>query len=267
VDGWVYVSNSEGKERGGVGAIYFNAQGQVVDYKMILTGTRMNCGGGPTFWNTWLTCEEHERGRVWEVDPWDEAPSKVTVVGAVRAKYESAAYDNRNKKEPKFYITIDEDDGPLLRFTPSPFIVDYALENDDYSSLLHNRGYGTKWEYLVLDYNQDKRGTFSWTSDIRRGRASASRYFQGLEGVDVYDGMLYMIAKEDRLLFILDLDNMTFVETSTNSGAFDGAPDQVKRLLDHDGILYFCEDGEYGSGVHGRDLNGTSGLLVRMEHK
>jgi hypothetical protein len=38
-NGWIYVSNSE-HEQGGVGAITFNSQGQIIDYRMILTGTR-----------------------------------------------------------------------------------------------------------------------------------------------------------------------------------------------------------------------------------
>lgn len=45
--GWVYVSNSEvANKKGGVGAIYFNKNSKVVDYKMLLKKTSMNCGGG-----------------------------------------------------------------------------------------------------------------------------------------------------------------------------------------------------------------------------
>ena len=45
--GWVYVSNSELPDgAGGVGAIYFDRDGTVVDYKMLLTNTSMNCSGG-----------------------------------------------------------------------------------------------------------------------------------------------------------------------------------------------------------------------------
>jgi hypothetical protein len=53
--GWVYVSNSEAKESGGVGALTFNKYGQLIDYRMILEGTRMNCGGGATPWGAWVS--------------------------------------------------------------------------------------------------------------------------------------------------------------------------------------------------------------------
>lgn len=53
--GWVYVSNSEVKDKGkgGVGALYFDKYGNVVDYQRLLHGTTMNCSGGPTPWGTW----------------------------------------------------------------------------------------------------------------------------------------------------------------------------------------------------------------------
>ena len=45
----MYVSNAEvGGGRGGVGSITFNADGEVIDYEMIVTGTSRNCGGGKT---------------------------------------------------------------------------------------------------------------------------------------------------------------------------------------------------------------------------
>lgn len=44
--GWAYVSNSEVPDlQGGVGALYFDKDGDVVDYKMLLNGTTMNCAG------------------------------------------------------------------------------------------------------------------------------------------------------------------------------------------------------------------------------
>jgi len=52
-DRYAYVSNAEvGQKGGGVGSIIFNANGDLIDYKMILTGTTRNCGGGKTYWQT-----------------------------------------------------------------------------------------------------------------------------------------------------------------------------------------------------------------------
>ena len=45
--GYVYVSNSEVVGRkGGVYGLYFDDDGNVVDYKMLLGGTTRNCSGG-----------------------------------------------------------------------------------------------------------------------------------------------------------------------------------------------------------------------------
>jgi len=49
--GFVYVSNSEDRRnnKGGVGAIRFDKKGNIIDYRMLLTGTTANCGGGTCF--------------------------------------------------------------------------------------------------------------------------------------------------------------------------------------------------------------------------
>jgi hypothetical protein len=50
--GWIYVSNSEYRntQQGGVGAVTFDVNGNVLEYKMVLKNTRANCGGGRTPW-------------------------------------------------------------------------------------------------------------------------------------------------------------------------------------------------------------------------
>jgi hypothetical protein len=265
--GWIYVSNSESSSQGGVGAITFNAAGQVIGYKRILTGTRRNCGGGKTYWNTWITCEEIAGGQVWEVDPWGNSPGRQTVLGGLGGEYESAAYDNRNPLAPKFYVTTDVINGPLIKFTPDPQVVQAAVNTGDYSNVLHTSTPQSKSEYFVVtNINLSTgQGTYIWSNDINLGRSSASQYFKNGEGIDIRNGIMYFTAKIDKLLYIINLDNGTFARSSTVSGAFDSQPDQVARVLDisapggaasDNDILYFCEDGGDACGVHGRDSSG-----------
>ena len=78
--GWYYVSNSEGTS-GGVGSLRFNSTGHLIGYDRTLTTTSKNCGGGLTFWDTWVTCEENgSAGFCHEVDPHTGHTSKVEVV-------------------------------------------------------------------------------------------------------------------------------------------------------------------------------------------
>ena len=68
--GYVYVSNSEvNNQGGGVYGLYFDHDGNLVDYKMLLNGTSRSCSGGKTPWNTYVSCEEVEGGQCWQVDP------------------------------------------------------------------------------------------------------------------------------------------------------------------------------------------------------
>lgn len=62
---------------------------------------------------------------------------------------------------------------------------------------------------------------------------------------------------------------MTYTSESTRSGLFDGAPDQVHRLMANglDEFLFFTEEGGDDAGVHGRDANGVYfTLLESPEH-
>ena len=112
--GWILVSNSETAPGGGAGALRFGRQGEVRDAYRILDDTSLNCAGGPTPWGTWLSCEEHDGGRVWECDPAGRRPAKPHAAMGM-FNHEAAAVDPRGRS---VYLTEDVEDGALYRFTP-----------------------------------------------------------------------------------------------------------------------------------------------------
>ena len=94
--------------------------------------------------------------------------------------------------------------------------------------------------YLVIN---PAKGKFGWTKDIARGKRSAKKHFPNCEGIDRKDNYLYFVCKARKEMFTLNLDDRTYVKTSTESGALDGQPDQIVRLTDEGHpLLYFTED-------------------------
>ena len=279
--GWAYVSNSEVGDAstydGGVGAIYFNAMGEVTGYKRIQKNTRRNCSGGKTWWGTWVTCEEcGSTGGVYEVHPkghpnGDATLKRKTLLGRRNGRsggnYEGIAYYNPSPTDPNvrpaFYLTEDATSGPLERFRPSQQILAEAIANNDFHKLLHDNPDGTATtDYLNIitwetnDNHLTHHGTFNWSPNYSVGADKANQYFQKCEGIDVRNGMLYMTCKSNEQFFILDLEARTYVESHTDgrtvnnngddvsrSGPFTGQPDQIRAILngDDDKLVYFCE--------------------------
>ena len=114
--GWVYASNAETPDTGGVGALRFDARGDIADAYRILVGTRINCSGGATPWNTWLSCEEHDGGLVWECDPFKPGQG-VARPGMGSFCHEACATDPRGRA---VYLTEDRgSESGLYRFRPA----------------------------------------------------------------------------------------------------------------------------------------------------
>ena len=131
------------------------------------------------------------------------------------------------------FIYVDKEDGEIRRFTPKRL----PIENGDYKAILTTPGI---MSYLVIN---PAKGKFGWTKDIARGKRSAKKHFPNCEGIDRKDNYLYFVCKARKEMFTLNLDDRTYVKTSTESGALDGQPDQIVRLTDEGHpLLYFTED-------------------------
>lgn len=237
--GYVYVVNSEEEDGGGgVYGIYFDKDGNVLEYKALLEKTTDNCGGGHTPWHTWISCEEYEDGQCWQIDPVNERVAE-TKLGGNGGRYESVAVDNRNPNAPIFFTTEDHERGALRRF----------LANGNGWDALHTDG-----ETTFLNILDDS--TFEWTDDEDEGRDSAEKYFRNSEGIQVHEGKLYFMAKKDFKMLILDLDNMTYTTETTGKkfygeGSFDNQPDQ-NLFGPTRKYIYFTEDGGESPGVYAR---------------
>jgi len=208
--GWIFPINAEvNSGGGGVGAITFDVNGNVIGYEMLLTGTSRNCGGGPTPWNTWISCEEAPGGQNWQVDPTGVRTPSVITLGNDGGLFESFAYELVAQGSPMFFVTEDRyvmetemyqmksnelshtcrnfriifvvlfshsnrgssTGAPLRRWRP-----DAPVNWNDPWNILH--GSGTT-DYLLIN---DATKTFSWTSDKSAATANANTWYPGTEG-------------------------------------------------------------------------------------
>jgi uncharacterized protein len=127
----------EGKtpHRGGTTTLVYDTERQqVVRQFLSLAGTARNCAGGPTPWNSWITCEEtvlragfdsegsffcnREHGFNFEVPATDRPrlhqAAPLTEMG--RFNHEAVAVDPRTSI---VYQTEDREDGLIYRFIPN----------------------------------------------------------------------------------------------------------------------------------------------------
>ena len=115
---------------GGCTVVEVDRNGKRVGERVGIAGTRTNCAGGQTPWDTWLTCEEvystagadgfqQDHGYVFEVDPFDDKanqnPQPIKAFG--RFEHEAATVDPRTGE---VYLTEDAagPTGLLYRWTP-----------------------------------------------------------------------------------------------------------------------------------------------------
>ncbi|MGW3987421.1 alkaline phosphatase PhoX [Streptomyces sp. NPDC004830] len=229
--GWIYVSNSEVNPSGGASAVVFSATGAITGAHRILSGTRQNCAGGRTPWNTWLSCEEVDRGYVYETDPWGVKPA-VRRDAMGRFKHEAAAADPVRRV---VYLTEDVTDGCFYRFRPTAW--------GDLSS-------GTL-EVLVAGSGTSGPVTWSRVPDpsgatATRNQVPGAKRFNGGEGCHYANDTCWFTTKGDNRVWRYDAAAQT-VELAYDDSLVTGgtAPltgvDNVTGAASGD--LFVAEDG------------------------
>ncbi|MFJ6941064.1 alkaline phosphatase PhoX [Streptomyces sp. NPDC101132] len=230
--GWIYVSNSEINPSGGASAVRFNSSGTVTSAYRILSGTRQNCAGGKTPWNTWLSCEEVSLGFVYETDPFGvNAAVQRPAMG--RFKHEAAAADPVRQV---VYLTEDETNGCFYRFVPNTW---------------GNLSAGT---LQVMVAGSGTSGSFTWQNvpdpdgspTATRSQVSGAKKFNGGEGCHYANDTVWFTTKGDNRVWQLNLASSTYELAYDDSlVAGGGAPltgvDNVTGSLFGD--LYVAEDG------------------------
>jgi secreted PhoX family phosphatase len=196
--GWIYTSNAElADDAGGASALRFDASGELIDAYRILENTNVNCAGGPTPWGTWLSCEEHPRGLVWECDPHGKVPARSwPALGVFR--HEAVAIDPTTMQA---YLTEDLPDGRWYRFSPDRRDARTGLPDFSSGKLEAAEWNGSPGGRIQWHLIEDATGT-SLPTRLQVARTTA---FRGGEGCWYAHGTVFFTTKHDNRVWAFDI--------------------------------------------------------------
>jgi secreted PhoX family phosphatase len=228
--GWAYVVNSEVPlGLGGASSISFDAGGAITGARRVLGGTWSNCAGGSTPWGTWLSCEEIDRGYVYECQVLSSNAVRRPALG--RFKHEAAAVDGARRV---VYLTEDESDGCFYRFR-YPAADDLSTGTLEVARVAGPDGGAVEWLPVP-----DPSGAGTRT----RNQVAGATRFAGGEGLWYGHDVVHFTTKGDNRVWRYDVTTATLTvayDDGTSCNPVLTGVDNV--VVARSGDLYVCEDG------------------------
>ncbi|CAA0080666.1 Uncharacterised protein [Zhongshania aliphaticivorans] len=283
--GWIYVSNSEARDLttvralnptgvflsnldretaeflppffgGGVSALRFDVEGNLVDAYPCQRGTTTNCSGGATPWGTWINGEEIWDGKMFECSPLRDGGEYVELPRFGRKAHEMVAVDADNRaiyhtedidtETDRFYRTLwDSSSWPVADQRPD-------MDAGKLQVLYVPAG---------IDVARAGPTPIVWNDAIDDGTPQPATVdmvdatiFGGNEGVWSLSGFIFFSTKGDNNIWVIDVEGQTIESIYEPRNDVAGSPfdsdeepltgvDNIAMTLD--GEMLVVEDGGY----------------------
>ena len=271
---------------GGTTTIVYNPNTQEVQNEYLsLAGTLINCSGGVTPWNTWISCEEtvdkkggqltKNHGYNFEVIPSEKIKlnNAVPLKDMGRFRHEAIAI---NPSTSIAYQTEDRDDGLIYRFIPNQkgkyikggklqvLAIKNIKENDTRNWKTSNFVVGEKHKIQWLDLE----GTDNPEDDLRyRGANKGAAFFARPEGMWYSDNIIYFTCTSGGRKKLGQIWKIN-VKNNTLELMFESNNSNSMRACDNItiapwGDVIVCEDGRGKDRLIGIKKDGSTYVIAQ----